>query len=360
MPSDSDLPPLYADWMDAHLGAPIPRETEATCLDCAMCPKAGRAATELDVAFDPAYKCCGFVPLLPNFLAGRILADPDPAMAEGRASTNARIDARVAVTPLGIGVPQADREKYAEVVSAERFGRREGFRCPHYLDREGGLCGVWRHRPAVCATWFCRHVRGAVGAAFWKSIHRLLEGIEKALVCWCLMETGLEPASIASLFPPEKRGAPIQTGLADVVQAEDPREYAAVWGSWRGREREFYRECAKRVDGLAWEDVLRIGGAPVQTLALLARDAFRRLGSDAMPSRLRLAPFQSVMTPNGTLRIRGYSPYDLLDVPFAFVNLMPQIDGRTPAELADRIPPEALRRLLDFRVLLGGGADVSD
>ena len=39
-----------------------------------------------DLQFEPSTKCCTFLPELPNFLVGAMLADTDPAAAEGRAS----------------------------------------------------------------------------------------------------------------------------------------------------------------------------------------------------------------------------------------------------------------------------------
>ncbi|NOT62653.1 MAG: hypothetical protein HOP19_20800, partial [Acidobacteria bacterium] len=85
----SSLPPLYAAWVDELLGGAIPPETEATCDDCAMlAPEiAPRGSAEY---FNPATKCCAYVPMLPNFLVGRLLNDRDAAAAQGRATVVAR------------------------------------------------------------------------------------------------------------------------------------------------------------------------------------------------------------------------------------------------------------------------------
>src|SRR5262245_36081364 len=90
------LPPLYQRWVRELLDGPVPRETEATCDNCAMLVEGGVAA-----GFNTDTKCCTFLPELHNFLVGAILADDDPAFATGRASVRARVARRVAVTPLG-------------------------------------------------------------------------------------------------------------------------------------------------------------------------------------------------------------------------------------------------------------------
>ena len=59
-----------------------------------MWPPAG-TPTGPDLFFHRDTKCCTYLPDLPNFLVGRILEDPDPALAPGRASVERRIDARV-------------------------------------------------------------------------------------------------------------------------------------------------------------------------------------------------------------------------------------------------------------------------
>ena len=97
----STLPPLYAAWIDELLAGPLPHESEATCEDCAMWSSAG-ASAEPDLFFHRDTKCCTYTPEIPNFLVGRILDDPDPALAPGRASVERRIDARIGVTPVGL------------------------------------------------------------------------------------------------------------------------------------------------------------------------------------------------------------------------------------------------------------------
>lgn len=336
MSADSDLPPLHAGWMSSFLPSPIPRETKATCGDCVMCPGKG---AEPEEAFAVETKCCTFVPSIPNFLAGRALADPE--LGEGRRSLEARIAAREEVSPLGLGITDDEQTRYQTLKGAGLFGKPgAGLRCPHYVDREGGLCGIWRHRPAVCATWFCRHERGRVGRDFWQSIRRLLAKAEDSLAVWCVMQAGLSPEALLALFPEER--------AVDLERA---------WGPWRGREAEFYRACAARVAGLGWDEVRRIGGASVEALSVLVAERFRALLDVRLPARVTTSDYRLVAG-GERLRLRGYSPGDWIDLPPEFMNVLIGLDTEATDVAAARIEkaglpdaPALLRRLLDLGIL---------
>src|SRR5262245_25747140 len=123
-----------------------------------MCARPGDVPRPDSEYFDPEIKCCTYLPPLPNFLVGRIPADDREDMAHGCSSVDARLIAGVEVTPLGFGVPAPYTLLYGNARDA--FGRARGLRCPHYVS-EGGKCGIWRHREAICATWFCKRERGA-------------------------------------------------------------------------------------------------------------------------------------------------------------------------------------------------------
>src|SRR3954454_5365908 len=76
------LPVLYRPLLPAFFDTEAPAEEKATCGSCAMCPPPG---AEGDGAyFRPDVKCCTYHPRLPNYLVGALLADDDPALAEGR------------------------------------------------------------------------------------------------------------------------------------------------------------------------------------------------------------------------------------------------------------------------------------
>jgi len=351
--SESDLPPLFDRWAGAFLPGPIPRETLATCSDCAMgCPKNSREVTPEDLYFDLSVKCCSYIPSLSNFQVGRILGDQDPAMAEGRASTEKRLAAGHEVLPLGIRSSAAEDEAYAKVVRDRRFGRAPEHRCPHYVDREGGLCGIWRHRPPSCVTWFCRFVRGRTGARFWQSMRHLLQYLELELREWCVAEIGLETEAYRHLFG-------IHRSAADSKDRLSEEERRRAWGSWLGKEREFYRECGRLADGLSWAQIAEIGGPRLRPLLAIVRDSYAELVSEKMPAQIFYGKFSGSSLDTGVVRLWGTSKYHPVELSLqAFQALLPLTSG-TPEEVRAQFERaggepfglDQVRLLLDLGIL---------
>ena len=357
----SALPPLYAAWMEQLLAGPIPQETGATCSDCVMLANESSPSTGSTHFFHPRVKCCTYLPELPNFLVGRILAETDPPWAAGRATVEARLRAGVAVTPLGLGRFAPYDLLYRHSVPA--FGQSQRLRCPHYLEDEGGRCGIWRHRAGVCATWFCKYVRGAVGLRFWQALRQLLAAVETSLARWCVLELDVGSAALERLFPaaPEAGHHPVLHGdqLDHVV---NPAEYRALWGTWAGREEAFFEACASRVQPLLWQEVLAIGGPELQLFARLTREAHQRLVSDEIPARLQVGSFEIVQMGSDACRVSSYSPFDALEVSTPLMAVLPYFDGRPTEEVRQAILDQEgtslddalIRHLVDFRLLVPG------
>ncbi len=338
--------------MDELLSAPIPRETEATCDDCAMCgDEAPRGAM-----FDPRSKCCTYLPDIPNFLVGRIL--DGPTSKKGRATVVARLDAKIAVTPLGLRIPKPYGLLYRHAQKSEGFGRTPSLLCQHYLEAEAGTCGIWENRTSICSTWFCKHVRGAIGYEFWRSLEPLLSAIERALARWCILEldVGLAALRLLSARIPDD-------GSDDVRGAQmqhDDEMYRSFWGSWLGKEQTFFRECARLVNALAWNDVLRIGGVEVEAHARIVRELHRGLSSNELPERLKMGTIRLVAMAGDHTRIATYSDNDPLDVPTQLLPLLERFDGRRTrdviADVAKRdgveLDEDLVQKLVDFEVLV--------
>lgn len=355
MPTSDVIPPLYAKWMDQLLGAEIPPESNATCGDCAMVVTDAERASGA-TGFSASTKCCTFQPDLWNFLAGRALLDDDPAAARGKAGVEARIDAGIAVTPLGLRRARAYQVVYES--SGELFGHSKAMLCPHYIDERGGLCGVWRHRESTCTTWFCKFVRGSVGRDFWQQLQQLLRAVEESLAAWCLTQLQVDEAVLRRLYRPHRDSSPSGPTMHEVDGAADDAELRALWGAWRGREREFYIACARLVGPLDWSEVQRIAGAQVALYAQMARKAHERLLNPAAPHRPRMALVQ--ITPRGDrIRLATYSGLDELEVPAVVANVLSDFDGRPLAETLAAIKarermtidPSFVRKLTDFGVL---------
>ncbi|HZE98498.1 MAG TPA: hypothetical protein VE981_15810 [Planctomycetota bacterium] len=351
------LPPLYSRWMRELLKDTVRGEPQSTCDDCAMCPSAGVKPQPNDRYFSPDVKCCTFVPELPNYLVGRILSDADPDGARGRESVRGRLRAGGGVTPLGVATPLMFELIYRGVSGV--FGKSRAIRCPHYLEEGGGRCSIWRNRPGVCATWHCKHERGAVGHDFWRALHILLTAVQRALARWCVQDLPAEILSV--LFPPI---APSTGGRPrspeEIDGAASPAYYAAAWGTWKGREEDFYRDCARKVDRLRWSDVRRIGGVELTLLERLLLESWRKLRSDAIPEALRAGSVQVVPLPGGTSRVLSYNENDPIELPSELLDVLGYFDGRPTADALAAIDRERglvlerdlLRQLVDFQVLV--------
>jgi hypothetical protein len=352
--------------MDALLASPIPHETRATCDDCAMCPPEGAPEGGTAFYFSPRTKCCTYQPTLPNYLVGRVLEDRDFAFSAGRATLEKRMRAGVGVTPLGVGATPAFHILYDNARRA--FGGAESLLCPHYLDEGGGRCGIWRHRNSVCATWFCKFERGAVGMAFWDRMRNLFLSVERALAVWCTLEAGLEVDALGSVFPRDERsGGRASPTAAELDGVADPAAARSLWGSWIGREVEFYVRCGRCVEPLTWADVERIGGSEVTALARLTLEAFRAMRSKSLPERLTAGQFQVISTGREGVRVVSYTGSDPLDLDPAIMEVLPYFDGRSTArvlasienELGIRVEKDLVRKLADFEILRPAGAPSS-
>jgi len=344
----SPFPPLYATWMDELFAGPIPDEPRATCLNCVMCGSADEYVATPARFYHPSTKCCTYMPELPNYLVGRILADDDPAAAKGRASIEARINAGIAVAPFGLLRPPHFAQAY-DNLSDDAFGRDPSLRCPHYLEQEGGLCGVWKNRNSICSTWFCKLERGAVALDYWNAVRDLLKAVEIDLANWLARELG----------PGQTACWPFYQGALEDLAEPDARQ--RIWGDWFGREREFYLECARRVSPLSWRDALLVCGPEARSLAQPAREAYRRMTSTELPARLKQGEFSIAECGPDSWGVKAKS-YDRegLFLSRPVLDVLPYFDGRPIAEVLDQIKRERrlrldaglLRRLNDFRILV--------
>jgi hypothetical protein len=353
-PTSSPLPPLYDRWASELLkdGA-IPHERYASCDHCAMLDPSGGPASA--GYYHPQVKCCTFQPLMFNFLLGGVLDDPTVL---ARPEIERQIDQAPSVTPIGI-LPHAGFSLLYRH-SSPAFGRSLSLRCSYYIE-EGGLCGVWRHRQSMCATWYCKHERAEVGMRFWRALHRLLTHIEKQLATWCVLE--LDPGREAlELLMPLHRGnagdAPLQGHELDRLR--DPAEHRRRWGRWAGREREFYRRAGKLVAGLSWKQVLAHTGPEVQVAAQLLQEAHAELGSEELPARLRQGKMELLQIGKQKSKVVGYSGLDPIELPRRLLDLFDRFDGRETTVVlkeldreGDPISPSLVRRLVDFGILRG-------
>ena len=305
--SSAILPSLYAPWVDAWLGGPIPAETEATCQECALLAEPAQPATrDLTRRIHPRTKCCGYYPSLTNFQVGCILSETDPTAAPARDVVARRVQARFMATPLALDVPLAYHLLYAK---SPYMGSALRLRCPHYVEELlGGGCGIWRHRNAVCLTWFCKHNRGQVGLTFWKALEHLLKQIEDALSSWCLTRLDMADDNLEQILQ-QRRGADTTFMPQELDEVVDEKAHRALWGTWAGREAEFYRECGQLVSKLSAQRAMEIGGAEAALRLRVARRAFGALLSADLPRAVRPGGFRVQPLGNDQVQIVSYSEY---------------------------------------------------
>lgn len=343
------LPALYARWLGDLLEAPLPGETRATCADCPMCEVPGQPPPATAYPFRADVKCCTTIPVLPSFLVGGILREDGP----GARTVRDRIAARAAVTPLGLGPPASARILGEQGVNL--LGRSRTLRCPHLVD---GACAIHAHRNHRCATWFCKHERGAVGQTRWAAVGDLLRTLEGELARWAALELGVPAALLSQLI--ERDGPqPVERTDADAIDGHvSDTAWATRWGPWAGREEAYYVAAAERVEGLSTEEVLQIGGATARVFVEALRAA---LTDPPLPDRLGLGRLQTLaMGPQSSV-VASYSPLDPLTLPALLLSVLPYFDGRPTHEAFEAIAEERgiklddalVRQLLDFGVLAG-------
>jgi hypothetical protein len=344
----SALPPLYATWIEQVLDGSLPDEHHATCQDCAMAQPVGQAATVNSTRFDPQVKCCTYLPVLPNYLVGQILSDTSESGAIGRQSVRERLSGASVASPLGIGMSRDYAAIYKH--AGPLFGRSEALRCPHFVETNGGACGIWRHRNSVCATYFCKFGRGAIGKAFWDALLELLGLVERYVAIWCVRELDLDVNALDVAMLRNGTSLPSWAG-----------DNGGDWGAWRGREEQFYMETADLARRLSWGQVVDLGGVDIRASIKKVQQAHATHARTEVPEPLRLAPVSMLQAGSLGTVISGYSLYDMLRVPTALANALDHFNGRRAnsevlkiisAETGESIDANTLGRLVDFRVLV--------
>jgi hypothetical protein len=308
-----------------------------------------------DVSFVEV-KCCTYQPRIHNFLAGRILADTDPSMQRTKEILEEMIARRSGVSPMGVYGPSTYWLLYEAVPSA--FGRSSALLCP-LSDPSTGGCGIWPHREATCATWFCKYNRGEKGMAFWESMRDLLTTMERALAHALVLE--MDPGIEALQVFFSRRGEPFEA--EELAGGASDAAHSRRWGTWIGREREFFLECAHRADGMELEEVLTMGGVEARALARLVRERFQSLMARDRPDvPLRLGRFEIIRSMDDHAQLSTYSNFDPIEVPRALLAALVRFDGRPTAVVIEEIArceglsisSELLGTLSDFGVLVEG------
>ena len=327
------LPPIYGPLLPGFFDRPAIVETRATCADCAMCDKSGTEPASLLVAFfRPDIKCCSYHPTLPNYLVGAALSDDAPELALGRQRIREKIARRIGVTPAWLSAPR----KYLVLLGAARessFGRSDALLCP-YFERESGGCSIWRHRESVCATFFCKHVAGASGHAFWAAVRSYMEHVERTLA-----RHAAQSVAPGVSEPDQPRNLLTREDLED--RPPHDADYARYWAEWSGREEAFYVECAKHVRALGREDFARrVEDERGRELLGAVRARYEAITQPRLATSLVLNPDMRVVPSAGGVGVTTYSRYDSLFLSQDLYDALRQFSG---GDSVDRVL-ERLRR----------------
>jgi hypothetical protein len=297
----STLPPLYKNLLSPELEKPAVKETRADCANCQMCDQGTMPENIEAVYFHPDTKCCTFHPSTPNYLVGAILKDSSPEMAEGQRRIKERIASRIGVLPYTLG----PSNKYFILYKAARksFGRSPTLRCPYLT--EDKRCSIWRHRETICSTFYCKYDGGEPAVAFWKAWKAYLSFVEGSLSIWA------SKAIARDLTSP----LPQDTLTLEELEDRPPKDstYASYWGSWVGREEEYYIACYNKVRNLPRQLFAKLVDETPKGKTLLAdlRTRYAALATPFIPERLALnGRMRSLPVVNGVAITTTYNPYD--------------------------------------------------
>lgn len=192
-------------------------------VDCAKC-------TDL-------FKCCTYKPFIANFLVGHIgeqLEEFDLSEWD--------------FTICGIA-PNLKYRKQFKGKSGWGFGTDATLLCSFYNKKSGG-CSIWKNRPGVCRTFFCKSSYFEEGQAYWKSAEELTWMLEWVLLedflfeeGWTVDEVGEVKAYLNESAIEKKTAYPEGSVFTD-------RETAL----------EFYSRAARHVESLSTEYIREILG----------------------------------------------------------------------------------------------------
>jgi hypothetical protein len=244
----NSLPPIYGHLFNAFFDRPKVVERRATCERCAMCDHGEPSPVPMEF-FDPTTKCCTYWPMLPNYLVGAILADESPGLAEGKRRVRRAIERRIGVGPSFLDRPR----KWSLIMTTydEAFGRARSLKCPYYDDDNPvGSCSIWRHREGICHTYYCRYSGGMRGYEYWTALRSYLGVVQQILA------KSASKAVDPSVVEPELRRDRLSAEDIDDLPPKDS-DYRAWWGSWVGREAEFYVKCHEWVKAASPADFAR-------------------------------------------------------------------------------------------------------
>lgn len=322
-PIAGHLPDIYAGILPAFFQNKIPAESFATCDDCIKVRRIpGKKELRPD-SYHPDVKCCGYYPAMPNFLLGAVLASDNPEMDEGKQRIRELIKSKRGVSPAGIQPPA----KYSLLFTAsgKNFGRSPLLLCPYY-NKEKENCTIWKHRHAVCATYFCKSTAAETGKAFWNALKEFLLSTEIDLVCHTLLELGVK--DVAGLMKSYSMGPnKINSLTEEELEERSPSEsdYKWMWQDRLGEEETFYKQAYALVESLSSQDFDAVTGVRRRVNLLNLETKFKTMVD--LPRVLRKNPAVDLKVDGDNYMIRVEGLDSVLPMP---TSVMDAFDGKQP------------------------------
>ena len=224
----NQFPGVWSYTMPKELkGLRLPDERRATCMKC---PKSCYED------YRPDYRCCTYHPRIPNYLLGL-----NALGANGDLAIDLALE-RGLLIPEGMNHAPLQWYDYLDDLENESFGKSQKVLCP-MLDESNGYCRAHAFRNSVCSTFFCLKDHGQAGDEFWASLQTLGTQVEMSLSQWCLRMLGFDLQAYFKTFTElskDVKNVSSQSGWKDHV-------LDALWGSWRGQEKEIIKECGRLV-----------------------------------------------------------------------------------------------------------------
>ncbi len=137
---------------------------------------------ELETHNNRAIKCCGFQPVIANFVVGALLETQELELINAYSS------------PVGL-LPKKEVQK-----AHNKSRTTEGFSdlvCDFYNQ---GFCKIWELRNSTCRSFFCKSSYSLAGLEFWQLTEDYLYSIEMSILQLVLLETGYSLSEVTELM----------------------------------------------------------------------------------------------------------------------------------------------------------------
>lgn len=248
-----------------------PIETKATCDACIM----AKPQNKREIFYDNSLKCCTFHPFLPNYVIGGILSDEKLAAPSAVKSIRDKIQRRAYSLPLGVVAP-ANYQIPFNAKKENEFGRRTDWLCP-YFNHEQQNCGIWRHRGAVCTTFFCHSSFGAKGLRFWAELSNYITYVEMALMEEALVMLDFSPRQISDLLEYLNLETATQLELKTGTLSE--KKSRDLWNGYFDEQEVFFKKCFRIVNELDRKSFQELLSEPGERLESTLRKSFAKISA---------------------------------------------------------------------------------